>query len=456
MSYNLNWFHILPELLLLLSAIFIQLVGLFFKIESKKLATISSVLLILIAVVTYNLSLDSSIYGAYFENWMKIFLLSFCIISNIFFSISSGQTDIEFLPLTLFACLGGFIVISAKDLLTIFIGIELQSLVSYVLASLYKRSSISSEAGLKYLTLGAISSCLMLFGISFIYGFNGSIDYNYLANLDFDPISSFAVSIIILSFLFKLAAAPLHIWLPDVYHGGPSFSVSTFISVNKLTTLVGLVNLLSSAFNGEGIIKLINDMLTTVAVLSLIIGSFGALKQTNFKRFIAYSSIFNISYVLLSLIIKNYDLAIFYLLIYTLNVLLVFGIIINSRLNLDDLEIKQLAGFGHANKSQAILLAICLFSLLGLPPLFGFVGKYYVLYAAILSGYYYLVLLVSGMTVIAAYYYLRIIKTIFFDEPAKLINIRAPRSFLLDVLNTVGVGILCFAWIVLNQFERLF
>jgi NADH-quinone oxidoreductase subunit N len=454
MTHDFNWHAILPEILLLSIALIAQLLSLFFKISSQNLVKVVSclVVLILVSIVNSKIGWDGCSYDtSQFAHSIKGLLLYFWIISNIFFittqRILNTNIDLEYVSLSLLSCLGGFIAISAMDLLTLFMGIELQALVSYILTSLYKRSSNSSEAGIKYFSLGAMSSCLMLLGISFIYGFNGSISYPELTGANLSIVSQFGAVLIVLGLLFKLSAAPMHFWSPDVYQGSPVFSLSMFISVNKLAALVALINLMISVFNN---MQIINVVLQIAIVASLIIGSLGALMQTNFKRFIAYSGIFNVSYVLLALVIGQYDLAIFYLVVYIINAMVILGLLLAMNIDPDSLSIADLKGLYYIDKIQTIPLGLSLLSLIGIPPFLGFVAKYYVLYTAVFNEYYYLALCASIVTVIAAYYYLRIIKTIFLegDRPiAKVLAISSAKSLVLILFNVLGILFISFGWV---------
>jgi NADH-quinone oxidoreductase subunit N len=447
MLFDLKLSALMPEAFLLGIALFVQILNLFTRLAARSLSMISILLLFSLILFIYyvypcDMHLGSGCLG-YLPHTHKIqiCLLGFCIACNIFFIISQKirleEFPPEYISLMLFSALGGFIATSAQDFLTLFMAIELQALISYILSSMAVRSSLSSEAGLKYFCLGAISSCVMLFGISLMYGFAGSISYY---KISLGSVCSFAMVLILTGLLFKLGASPFHMWLPDVYQGSPIFAVNVFMTINKLTVLISIIRL-----------RCLHDVFFTVAaVSSLLVGALGALKQVNFKRFLGYSSIFNVGYILICLVTKDYKLSVIYLLIYTLNVFMIFSILASLGIEIDTLQILDLEGLALRAKFQSILLAICLLSLMGFPPMLGFVAKYYVLYQTVATGNYYLAVFASSMTLLPAYYYLRIIKLMFLEQattiplPAKLSSYGA----LCNVLNVIGVLIVSFGWVV--------
>lgn len=400
----------LPEVLLLSIALLTLLLGVFGFANSAKLPIFSAILL-------SSLSGFMLIYDSGSITWLKILLLMFAVLALYLRQFSYTEQSFEYIPLLLFSCLAGFIIISAKDFLSLFMGLELQSLAAYILTGVLGKVShndkqsyyISAEAGIKYFSLGAISSCLMLFGISLIYGINHSIGYS---SLPVGKLESLAMILILLSFLFKLAAAPMQMWLPDVYQGSSIFSLNIFISVNKLSALIGLNNLLIHVFNQPGLLIIIDKLLIASMILSLFVGGFGALMQDNFKRFIAYSSIFDIAYVLLSLLCRNYQLSVVYLLIYTINLLALISAITYAKLDHDKLELKGFTGLLKSRRFAGVGVIFCLFSLMGMPPLLGFIGKYYVIVDAFANGYNLLAFGFIVITLASSYYYLRVIKFI--------------------------------------------
>ena len=441
--------NLAPEIILLLIAL-LALCFSMFKMTNSRVIAITN--LLLVGQIVF-LSFSSND-----ENLIKIILIAFCCINNLLFAHSLSKVDIEYIPLMLFSCLGGFVVASSQDFLTLFMGLELQALASYILSAMMRSSSASSEAGVKYFSLGALSTCLMLLGISFIYGASGSIEYYDLAlleNTHFSALAKFGILLVLASFMFKLASAPFHMWAPDVYQGSPSGALNVFISINKLTSLAGMIGLLSALSGLASLAKLLQLFFIFCSCLSLAVGSFGALKQTNFKRFLAYSSIFDVGFLLLFFIVFNGSLlgfSVLYLLAYTLSVMLILSILTSIGINVDGLEIADLSGLYQASKLQSVLLGICLFSLMGIPPLLGFVAKFSILLLAVWDQNYYLAIFASVTTLVSSYYYLRIIKTIFLSPAANVAKDRAQAPFSLQTINVIGVLLLIFGGLLLPIF----
>jgi NADH-quinone oxidoreductase subunit N len=441
--------NLAPEIILLFIAL-LALCFSMFKVRHDRLIAITNLLLVgQIVFLSFSTIAQSSI---------KIILLIFCCINNLLFAHSLSKVDSEYVALMLFSCLGSFIVVSSQDFLTLFMGLELQALASYILSAMMRSSPASSEAGVKYFSLGALATCIMLLGISFIYGASGGIAYSDLAlleNTHFSALAKFGILLVVASLSFKLSSAPFHMWAPDVYQGSPSISLNVFISINKLTSLLGLVGLLGALSSAKSLVNLLQPFFIFCACLSLVVGSFGALKQTNFKRFLAYSSIFDVGFLLLFFIVFNGSLlgfSVLYLLAYTLSVMLILSILTSIGINVDDLEISDLAGIYHTNKLQSVLLGICLFSLMGIPPLLGFVAKFSILLLAVWDASYYLAIFASITTLVSSYYYLRIIKTIFLSPlPNSSPDTRlSPLS--LQVLNVLGAVCLILSWMMLPAF----
>jgi NADH-quinone oxidoreductase subunit N len=445
MLFDLKFSALAPEALLLSIALFMQILSLFTRLQTPILSAISIILTLALMAFIYqaypcDMSLLSKCSGyPSHSHKIQVCLLGFCVACNIFFimlkRLRSIELPSEYVSLMLFSALGGFIAISAQDFLTLFMGVELQALTSYILSSLfYTKSSLSSEAGLKYFCLSVITSCIMLFGISLLYGFGGSISYYKMGS---GIVCVFALTLVLSGLLFKLGAGPFHMWLPDVYQGSSIFAVNIFMTINKLTALVSIIRLHPK----------FNLLFEVAAVLSLIVGGLGALSQVNFKRFLAYSSIFNVGYILLCLLVKDYKLSVIYLLIYTFNIFMIFNIIASLGADIDSLQVKDFQGLAKSANLQSILLAICFLSLMGMPPMLGFITKYYTLYKVIATSNYYLAIFASSMTLLPAYYYLRIIKLMFLDEYQDKVSLRRnPSDKLYNILNIIGTMIIFFGW----------
>lgn len=352
----------------------------------------------------------------------------------------------EFIILFLLSLVGGFIAISAYDLLTLFLGLELQSLSFYIIASFNRNEPKSSEAGLKYFTLGALTTGVFLFGASLMYGYAGSINYETIKNLYLDNggmvlnspmIVRFAVIMIFSAVLFKLAAFPFHSWAPDVYEGSPMPAALIFSSVSKMVATGVFLNIfyncLSGFFNGA-----ITEYAYAVIVATLAIGAFGAIIQTSLKRLIAYSSIFNIGFVLIVMVVSKVNAiaaALSYMVIYVISVIGLFALISlvggNKR---EDLRLRDLNGLSYNHKTLAIAISILMFSFVGVPPMAGFYAKFLMLKAAINSDQYILAAFAIILSVVAAFYYLRIVKYMYFELPESYVDHREKKYSLEMVL----------------------
>jgi len=315
-------------------------------------------------------------------------------------------------------------MVSANNMLSLYVGLELQSLALYVLAAFNRNSLRSSEAGIKYFILGALSSGLLLFGISLIYGFTGSIDFDVIqATLGSGEIAfgvTFGLVFILAGLAFKVSAAPFHMWTPDVYQGAPTSVTAFFAMVPKIAAMALLLRLLFEPFSA------LEDQWVQVvyflAVASMVVGAFGAIAQTSLKRLLAYSSIGNMGYVLIGIVAGSeagVSAVVLYLLIYMVMTAGVFAIVLCMRRNDKQLDkISDLSGLSQHSPALAYCMAILMFSMAGIPPFAGFFGKLAIFGAAVEAEYYVLAVIGVLTSVIGAYYYIRIIKVMFFDEAA--------------------------------------
>jgi NADH-quinone oxidoreductase subunit N len=334
----------------------------------------------------------------------------------------------EVIILILLSVLGMSIMISANNLLTVYIGLELQSLALYILAASHRNSLHSSEAGLKYFILGALSSGILLFGISLIYGFTGTTSFPVLAEviatesyLGSEMGVIVGLVFVLTAMAFKISAVPFHMWTPDVYQGSPSFVTAFFALAPKVAAIALLGRLLFSVF--EPMQADWMQIIYLVSVLSMAVGAFAGLVQKNIYRLLAYSSIGNIGYALIGYLSggeEGVTATLIYMAIYIVMMAGTFALILSVR-NKEGLAANSLNDFaGLSDKNRAVCygLAICMFSMAGIPPLAGFFGKLFIFLAAVESGYYILAVLGVVTSVIAAYYYLKIIKIMFFDQPS--------------------------------------
>jgi NADH-quinone oxidoreductase subunit N len=329
----------------------------------------------------------------------------------------------EYPVLFVFATLGMMMMVSANDLLSLYIALELQSLTLYIIAAFRRDALKSTEAGLKYFVLGALSSGLLLYGISLIYGFAGTISFPALATTFANTISIgavFGVVFIAAGLAFKVAAVPFHMWTPDVYEGAPT-PVTAFFSVAPKAAAVGLlVRVMMGPFGP--IIGEWQQIVIFISVASMILGAVAAINQTNIKRLMAYSSIGHIGYILIGLAAgteAGIQAIAVYLAIYLLMSVGTFGVILAMRAKGIAVEgIDDLKGLARTRPGLALAMAIFMFSMAGIPPLAGFLGKLYVFLAAVEAHLFVLAVIGVLASVVAAYYYLRIVKIMYFDEPA--------------------------------------
>lgn len=339
----------------------------------------------------------------------------------------------EFSVLTLYAVLGMSIMVSANNLLAMYIGIEMQSLALYILAAFNRDSLRASEAGLKYFVLGALSSGLLLYGASLIYGFTGSLDFETIrASIALTgPTTGIIAGMVFLlcGLAFKISAAPFHMWTPDVYEGSPTPVTGFFAAAPKLAAMAIITRLLIVPFGD--IIGQWQQVIVVLAVLSMVVGALGAIMQTNIKRLMAYSSIANMGYALVPLAagtVAGVQGMLVFMTIYIITVIGVFAIILQMRLRNGMVEqVSDLSGLSKSNPGMAFGLTMLMVSLIGIPPWLGFFGKLFAFVPAVEAGLLWLVVIALVASVISAFYYLRIIKTMWFDEPNREF-IRAPRT----------------------------
>ena len=423
----INLVSFIPEILILSLIIVSLLTGLFYKASKNILTGINFLGFIFIAYLF--ISFGDSFQNVYSEiKDFNVIILSKIIISLftalyiLLINKSLSNDSIyryEFLLFVLFATLGSFILISSNNFLTAFIGIELQSLSLYLMAAFNTKNLESNEAGIKYFSLGALSSGFLLFGISMVYFDNSSIQFSEIEHVS--HFTEIGLALILIALFFKVSAAPFHIWTPDVYQGSPTISVLFFATLPKFASLIFLFR-----FFLEMDISSYPSLLfifKTVCILSLLIGAYGAITQTVIKRLLAFSSINHIGFILLSILSFKFlsqGIFFFYLLIYLVTNFGVFSVLLTLRNSSGELKlISDLSGLKTHNKSKAIALLVLFFSLAGIPPFAGFFAKFFILTASMNEGLIYLSLIAVLSSVIAAFYYLRVIKNMFFNEGEK-------------------------------------
>ncbi len=422
---------IFSEIFLSLSIMFLLILGVFKKDSSKLIQNLSLTVLFVTAVITFNETLgikettlfNESIIIDYLSSFMKIMTLLAAFFVLI---ISSNYLRIfkifiiEYPILILSSVLGMMIMISSNDLIIFYMGLELQSLALYVLATFDRDNIKSSEAGLKYFVLSALSSGLLLYGCSLIYGFTGSTNFNVIASQlnSSDYVLTFGIVFILVGLAFKISAVPFHMWAPDVYEGSPTSVTLFFTMVPKIAALTVFIRFLYVPF-----LNLIDQwqmIIVFLSIASMVFGAVAAIGQTNLKRLIAYSSISHIGYALAGLATVSNDgiqSSIIYITIYIMMNLGLFSCLLMLKRNNEYFEnIDDLSGLSKNHPLLSLSLLIILFSLAGIPPLAGFFAKFYIFKSVIEQSMYFLAIVGLLSTVVAAFYYLRIIKIMYFDE----------------------------------------
>ena len=424
-----NFNLILPEIFLALSIFVTLLIGVFFKNSYSLVTNLTYAIIVSLLLIIFNSFNESgnlfsnSFISNSFINFFKILILLGTLFVMLITQNFIKETKINYFEyplLLLFSVLGMFFMISSNDLMSFYLGLELQSLALYILAAIDKDNLKSNESGLKYFVLSALSSGLLLYGCSLLYGFTGTTNFEEI-NLKMEIENTgaiFAMVFILVGLAFKVSAVPFHMWTPDVYQGSPTSVTSFFAVVPKVAGMAILIRFVQIPF--EQLIDQWKNILVFMALASMILGAVAAIGQTNIKRLIAYSSIGHIGYALAGIstgTITGYNSSIAYISIYVIMNLGVFGCIFLMKKDGKYCEdIKDLAGISKQNPLLAISFLIIMFSLAGIPPLAGFFAKFYVFMSVIENGMYTLAIVGLLSTIISAFYYLRIIKIIYFDE----------------------------------------
>ncbi|MCZ6847031.1 MAG: NADH-quinone oxidoreductase subunit NuoN [Alphaproteobacteria bacterium] len=456
-----------PELFVAIAAMFLLMYGVFQGNQSTRMVSWLAVGVMFIAailvlagpvgrVVAFN---DLFVVDA-FANFAKILLLlgaALTLILAVPFNAREGIPQFEYPILIVFAVLGMMMMVSANDLISLYLGIELQSLSLYVLAAIRRDSVRSTEAGLKYFVLGALSSGILLYGMTLVYGFAGSTGFDDLAAVfaessgDGAPIGVIVGLVFIIAGLaFKVSAVPFHMWTPDVYEGAPTPITAFFAVAPKIAAMALFVRVMLEPFGD--LFDQWQQVIWFISLASMILGSFAAINQTNIKRLMAYSSISNMGFVLVGLAAGNetgVQGVLLYLTIYLFMNVGTFACILAMRRQGRMVEdIDQLAGLSRTNPKMALALAIFMFSMAGIPPLAGFFGKLYVFLAAIEAELYTLAVIGLLTSVVGAFYYLRIVKLMYFDDPLDAFDQPVGREISTIVFGTSVVTAL-FAVIIL-------
>ena len=445
MINNLN--ILFPEIFLTISIFSALMIGVFIKNSFNLIFNLSSIIILVTIAIIFNNSnnsekifLDSFSRDAY-SNFFKILILIsslFVLNSSKAFIIDSKLGKFEYPIIILLSILGMFFMVSSNDIILFYLGLELQSLSLYILASIDRDNLRSSESGIKYFVLSALSSGLLLYGCSLLYGFTGSTNFDLIANeLNKENIGAvFAMVFILVGLAFKVSAVPFHMWTPDVYEGAPTSITSYFAVVPKVAGLAVLIKFMHIPFSN--ILLEWQTIIIFISLASMILGAVAAIGQTNIKRLLAYSSIGHIGYALAGVatgVISGYESAIVYIAIYVIMNLGAFSCLYLLKKDGEYKEkISDLSGISKKHPILAISFLVILFSLAGIPPLGGFFAKFYVFTAVLEQKMYALAIIGLLTTVISAFYYLKIIKTIYFDDSAITFDVSKNKFAQLSIL----------------------
>ncbi len=469
---NSSWMTMYPEIVLLVMACVVTLADLFVK-SPKRTATYVLTLVSLGGVALLHAvyaDAGQTLYGFGrmvvsdpMGHWLKCFATIAVMVTLVYSRPYAADREMlrggEIFSLSLFALLGMSMMISGQNFIVIYLGLELLTLSSYALVALRRDHTQASEAAMKYFVLGAMASGFLLYGMSMMYGATGSLELSAVLKAIASgqvnhQVLVFGLVFIVAGLAFKIGAVPFHMWIPDVYQGAPTAATLMIGGAPKLAAFAILVRLLV-----EGLLPLAFDwqqMLALLAIGSLLIGNLAAIAQTNLKRMLAYSTISQMGFVLLgfvagvingetTLAANAYSSAMFYMVSYVLTTLAAFGVImLLARQGFESEEITDLAGLNQRSPLYAGVMAICLFSMAGIPPMVGFYAKLSVLQSLVASGQgFYLGLAIFAviMSLIGAFYYLRVVKVMYFDEPVTATTVSASLDVRL-VLSTNGLLVL--------------
>ncbi len=420
----MSYIQILPETFSIVSSLVLLLLGIVFNRRTINLLALGCTAITLIVLVL--LAENNEVF--FFNSLLKLNLyirsaqgviLIVGVLILLLLNLSKYDYKYEFSVLILFALFGMITLVSANNLISFYLAFELMSIPLYVLASFNKDSVYSCEAGVKYFTLSALSSCIMLYGMSLLYGYTGQIDFSqlnsFVQNHQVTYGIVFGLVFILIGLCFKLAIVPFHMWAPDVYQGAPTIVTAFFSTAPKAALVTFLIRLMNEEL--VNVKNYVQPVLLYVSALSVLISAFGALRQKNLKRLLAYSSIGHVGFIFASLSIftrMGTDSSLTYLMMYIVISIGLFSYFI--QIDDDDCNIANLSGVGKKHPVLAFHLSILLLSMAGIPPLAGFFVKLFIFKGLINSGFIGLSLILVVASVISCYYYLNIIKAMYFDK----------------------------------------
>jgi len=456
----MSWTLALPEIVLAVAGLVILAGGVLPKRDTFFPASMAVVgALLLTAVLVIGQEEGTAFGGQYVSDSFSSFMKLLTILSGALglllaldWNEKEGLGRFEFSVLVLYATLGGMVMVSANDLMTTYLGLELLSLPLYVVAAFNRDDARSSEAGLKYFVLGALASGLLLYGASLIYGFAGSTNFDRLAEAlstgqQASPGLVVGIVFVIAALAFKVSAVPFHMWTPDVYEGAPTPVTAFFAMAPKVAAIALLARVLLGPFGD--VVAQWQQVMLLVSMGSMILGAFAAIGQRNIKRLMAYSSIGHVGYALMGVAVASDEGLrglLVYMAIYILMNVGTFAVIVAMRRGGRAVEqVDDLAGLGRTDPGTAMWMAVFMFSMAGIPPLAGFFGKLYVFLAAVQGGFWVLATVGVLTSVVSAYYYLRIVKVMYFDQGAEALD-RAPASLSVVMAGTGLFNLLFILW----------
>ena len=469
MLNNLN--TLLPEIFLTLSIFSILMIGVFVKKSFNLIFNLSSLIIIItIAIIFNNPNIEEKIFLESFKrdsfsNFFKILIL----ISSLFvlnasknYIVDKKLDKFEYPIIVLLSILGMFFMVSSNDIILFYLGLELQSLSLYILASIDRDNLKSSEAGIKYFVLSALSSGLLLYGCSLLYGFTGSTNFDLIANeLSKENTGAvFAMVFILVGLAFKISAVPFHMWTPDVYEGAPTSVTNYFAVVPKVAGLAVLIKFMFIPFSN--ILAEWQTIIIFISIASMILGAVAAIGQKNIKRLLAYSSIGHIGYALAGVAtgaVSGYQSSIIYISIYVIMNIGAFSCLyLLKKDGVYKENISDLSGISKKHSLLAFSFLVILFSLAGIPPLGGFFAKFYVFTAVLEQKMYALAIIGLLTTVISAFYYLKIIKAIYFDDGLIIFDVTKNKIAQFSILISCSILLTFFLYpsILNNLVESLF
>jgi NADH-quinone oxidoreductase subunit N len=472
----LDHFPAAPEVVLLVGACAIMIADLYVTDEGRRVSYIAAQLLLAVCALLTLFVLVKTPVGRYYlfnglfvadtlANLLKLvcyLAVSVALVYSRSYLAERGQLRAEFLTLLLFSLLGMMVLISANSFLTVYLGLELMSLCLYAMVALNRDSAASTEAAMKYFVLGALSSGLLLYGMSMVYGATGSLTLTEVAQHVTRQVGSaadrnflvFGLVFIVAGLAFKIGVVPFHMWIPDVYHGASTPVTLVISSGPKIAAFAMAVRVLVN-----GLPALAPDwqqMLAVLAILSIALGNITAIAQANLKRMLAYSAIAHMGFMLLGLLSGQidgnwrsgadaYSAALFYMIVYAIMTVGAFGMLLYlSRAGIECENLEDVRGLNRRNPWYAFLMLLIMFSLAGIPPTAGFYAKLAVFQAAVTAGHLWLAVAAVLLSLVGAFYYLRVVKLMYFDEPRELAAPVPSRPVMGSVLSVNGFALLVF------------